>query len=123
MRHLMVSLVSATAVFVVYFSVDALVELWPTPLTREQIRASGSCDFPFEDSVPLTQGDVCTISFLKERCGTLDACFVDCLTSGRGIGVGGGCAHLCNYGWEIDWQPPEGVDGCYAADTNSKLPI
>ncbi len=71
----------------------------------------------------LSKGDVCTIKQLKKRCGLLDSCFVDCFTSGMGVDVGGGCGHICNYGWKEDWKFPENTKQCYEEGDKSFLPI
>src|SRR5690348_1498992 len=74
------------------------------PASRQALIDAGSCTFPIEDGVELTAGDRCLIDLLRRRCGNLDSCFVDCFTSGRGVDVGGGCGHLCNYGWRQAWD-------------------
>lgn len=113
MKKILIGLLATTLTIFVYLAIQQGIKIWPKEETREEIIARGSCDLPIEKGVHLSDEEICALELIKERCGNLDQCFVDCYTSGEGIDVGGGCAHLCNYGWKIDWQSPEGTDVCY----------
>jgi|SRR4249919_755300 len=89
---------------------------------RQHILATGSCKLPIAPGVELTSGDRCAIDLIAQRCGEMDQCFVNCFTSGRGVDVGGGCAHLCNYGRRKNWSAPDGTKECYASSRKSLLP-
>ena len=97
----------------VYYSFQYGSDLWSNYKSKDDFRLEGSCDFSVMEGVKLSKEDICAIDLIKDRCGKLDKCFVDCYTSGRGVDIGGGCGHLCNYGWKIDWKPPEGTKACY----------
>lgn len=111
------ALVAAIAVALLLRSSDVL-----PPVSRQALANAGSCVFPIEDGVELTDGDRCVIDLIGRRCGNLDSCFADCFTSGRGVNVGGGCGHICNYGWSQEWHLPVGSRACYAKDDTSYLP-
>jgi len=101
---------------------DTQPENWPSPKTRAELRAENSCDFYVMNNVLLSKGDECAIGALKNRCEKLDSCFVDCFTGGAGVNIGGGCGHICNYGWMVDWKPPEEARQCYEEGDESYLP-
>jgi len=90
-------------------------------VNRAELRLSGSCAFPVETGVELTQGDRCFVGLLKRRCEARDSCYVDCITSGRGIDAGGGCAHICSNAGE-SWSFPAGTRACYGGDFDTRLP-
>lgn len=99
------------------------IENWPSPPTRVELRAEESCEFEAIENVLLSEGDECAIDALRNRCGDLDSCFVDCFTSGDGVNIGGGCGHICNYNWKVDWEfPPEALQ-CYKEGGGSFLPF
>jgi hypothetical protein len=108
---------------VLILGVQYVIDHWPTPPSRAELRALKSCEFPIEEGVKLSSGGVCAIDLIRKRCGPLDSCFVDCFTAGSGVDIGGGCGHLCNYRWRKEWHPPEGVKQCYENESQSFLPI
>ncbi len=116
MRKVVTTVVSALLIIVLFLSVQCGIEHWPEKKTRQQLRVEKSCDFPVEKDVKLTRGEKCALVLLKERCGNLDRCYVDCITSGRGVNVAGGCTHICNYSLKIDWTAPQGVEQCLEKD-------
>ena len=73
---------------------------------------NGSCDYTLlaveADDEPL----ICYLTALKERCNSIDDCLVYCIGNNVGYGIGGGCAHLCNYGWRKEWTDPESAKNC-----------
>ncbi len=71
----------------------------------------------------LSQGDLCAIAKLQERCEGIDECFVKCFLTGYAVDIAGGCGHTCNYGWKVDWKFPPGIEDCYAKSRESYLPI
>jgi hypothetical protein len=92
--------------------------------SRATIIANNSCALPIERGVELSAGDRCLIGALAQRCTGLDQCFVDCLTSGAGVNVGGGCGHICNRGAQQRWAFPVGAWAqCYSIDRSSTLPL
>jgi len=95
-------------------------DVMPT-VNRAELRLSGSCAFPVETGVELTHGDLCFVGLLKRRCNIRDSCYVDCITSGRGLDAGGGCAHICRNVGE-SWTFPVGTRACYAGDSETLLP-
>jgi hypothetical protein len=74
----------------------------------------GECIADFKPEAKLNTGDKCVVKLMAERCGSLDACFVKCFASGRGLNVGGGCYHLCNYSLWKPWALPGDWEKCYA---------
>ena len=121
-RGAAVVVLSAVCLITAYLSIAYGIEHWPKPKSRIELRAEKSCGFSVED-VELSKGDLCAIRELKKRCSELDSCFVDCFTSGAGIDIAGGCGHICNYGWKIDWKPPKNVPQCFGEGDKSFLPI
>jgi hypothetical protein len=103
----------AMLVVLVGFGARWSVDNWPEEKTREELLWEGSCNWPFERNVKSSPGDRCAIEMLSKRCGKLDQCFVNCYTTGRGLRVGGGCDHICNYRLKIPWEPPFGINECY----------
>ena len=113
------------AVAAVLAVVSVLLILRPShvmpTVNRAELRSSGSCAFPVETGVEMTQGDRCFIGLLKRRCDARDVCYVDCITSGRGLEAAGGCAHICRYVGE-SWTFPAGTRACYSSDSDTRLP-
>ena len=81
------------------------------------------CSHEVSDDISLTLADACAIRMIKSRCEGLDVCFSRCFSSGKGINVGGGCGHICNYNWKVDWKAPEVTKHCYMFTNESYLPI
>ncbi len=79
-----------------------------------EIVGSGECYAEIKPEATLGTGDRCVLELMAQRCGSLDACFVNCWASGRGRNIGGGCTHLCNYSLMKPWSLPDGFDKCYA---------
>ena len=117
------SLICLVAVVVVAgaFGWNELVENWPRAPSRSELLLAGSCELPFEDGVKASPGDRCAVGLIAKRCKGLDQCFVNCFTTGKGVRVGGGCAHICNYELRKAWRAPDGIKACYGEGEKSEL--
>ncbi|MEE9343619.1 MAG: hypothetical protein V3V12_08315 [Gammaproteobacteria bacterium] len=113
MKKTLIVLVASALTVSMFLAIQQGFNSWLKEETREEIMAQGSCDSPVMRGVKHTNEEICALELIKERCGELDQCFVDCYTSGEGVDIAGGCAHICNYGWRIDWQSPKGTKECY----------
>jgi hypothetical protein len=115
------SVLVAAVIIILGVSLNAIVANWPKAPTRTELLLAGSCELPFEDGVKANKGDRCAVALIAKRCGDLDQCFVNCFTSGKGVRIGGGCTHICNYELSKPWHAPEGSKACYSAGEDSEL--
>ena len=67
-----------------------------------------TCDPP---PVVLDSEERCLIGLLEARGGERDQCLVECMKSGEGRCVGGGCWHMCRTPMD-KWEQPPGWDRC-----------
>ena len=71
------------------------------------------------DQVELTLREQCAIDVLRVREAAGDDCMANCIESGEGRNIGGGCQHLCfsftEVGSEkIEWSRPAELDSCFS---------
>jgi hypothetical protein len=62
-----------------------------------ELKAKGVCQYvpDHRDSVGLSCWEGCAISRLSKRCNAKDRCLIECLRTGSGRNIGGGCWHVC----------------------------
>ncbi|WP_444916806.1 hypothetical protein [Microbulbifer sp. JMSA003] len=96
----------------IIFGIVYVQDNWPQKLTRAELLYMGSCDLDVIDGIYVDKEDMCVIEHLEKRCKGLDQCFVGCVTGGKGVDVGGGCTHLCNYMLRKEWSVPEEALSC-----------
>jgi hypothetical protein len=82
------------------------------PIVRMEQSLNGSCNYPVLDTVKSDKRLMCELEALRSRCNQIDDCYVYCIGKDVGKDVGGGCAHLCNYGLRKEWAPPTAVLKC-----------
>ena len=75
------------------------IQLVPTPEALARCEEMRDCSSPIAAGVTLSEEESCLLAVLRPRCDAVDKCLVDCIASGRGQNVGGGCFHLC--GWVV----------------------
>lgn len=73
---------------------------------------NGTCNYPILDEFVSNPEFLCKIDSLKRRCNKIDDCYVYCYSNAVGEQIGGGCAHLCNYGLKEEWSPPADFKSC-----------
>ena len=73
---------------------------------------NGSCRYPILERNRRDQETMCILDSLRRRCNKIDDCYVYCIGNDVGIGIGGGCAHLCNYALRTKWEPPRDIQVC-----------
>lgn len=67
------------------------------------------------DAVELMPDEQCAVEVFRARGLEGDECMADCIESGEGRSVGGGCYHLCFAYSDLEWpEAPAGLDSCYA---------
>lgn len=73
---------------------------------------NGTCSYPVLEAYRENREVLCLVEALRKRCNKIDDCHVYCIGQGVGQSIGGGCAHLCNYGLKEDWRLPDGAQAC-----------
>lgn len=73
---------------------------------------NGSCKYSIVEKNKQNKELMCVLQLLRSRCNKIDDCYVYCIGNDVGVGIGGGCAHLCNYALRAKWDPPKGMDAC-----------
>ena len=73
---------------------------------------NGSCRYPILEKNKQAKETMCVLDALRARCNKIDDCYVYCIGNDVGVEVGGGCAHLCNYGLRAEWEAPKGMEAC-----------
>ncbi len=75
-------------------------------------RLDGSCNYPILEKHKKDEDLMCRLDSLSSRCNKVDDCYVYCVGNDVGENIGGGCAHLCNYGNLKAWNPPRSIKQC-----------
>jgi len=79
---------------------------------KMQRELNGSCSYPVLLKNQFDPELMCLLEVLRARCNKIDDCYVYCWGNDVGQDIGGGCAHLCNYGLRKAWEWPKGVEKC-----------
>lgn len=73
------------------------IQLKPNAQAVAQCLEKQDCSAPIQPGVNPSQEELCLLEFMRPRCDAVDKCFFDCITTGHGQKVAGGCFHVC--GW------------------------
>ena len=81
-------------------------------VARMERELNGSCNYGVSPATQFNKPLLCTLDALRKRCNKIDDCYVYCLGNDVGENIGGGCAHLCNYGLRQEWSLPPEARAC-----------
>ena len=73
------------------------IQLSPSPQALAQCQEKREGTASIQLGVEPSEAELCLLEVLRPRCDAVDTCLVDCITSGEGQNVGGGCFHLCEW--------------------------
>jgi len=95
---------------------NSIAETDPFPkVDKMHKELNGSCNYPILDKYKSDTKFNCQLNVIKKRCNKIDDCYVYCYSNDVGEGIGGGCAHLCNYALKNEWNPPSEISRCEKA--------
>ena len=82
-------------------------------VTRMDQALNGSCQYSVLEKHRANGELMCVLDALRKRCSKIDDCYVYCIGNDVGVGIGGGCDHLCNYAAREEWSYPQEAQACY----------
>jgi hypothetical protein len=99
-------------VFFILFSANSLAGPLDQLATMNKA-LNGSCDYQVQLNHKGEKELLCIVSAIASRCeNEVDDCYSYCLLTDLNITIGGGCAHICNYGNRKKWSYPSGTENC-----------
>ena len=93
---------------------------------------ANDCDYSKRDISHLSEIEQCRLRLLAARCNAKDKCLINCIISGEGQNVGGGCFHNCghvlvtsdgSYYECPEWTPPKNWDDCSQDEKENRSEI
>lgn len=91
---------------------DKVVDTSEQQVIQMFLELNGKCNYGIPEQFSPYPGFACFLDKLKKRCNPIDDCYFYCISRNVGKRVGGGCAHLCNYGNRQPWTIPPDAAQC-----------